>query len=213
MKTVITIGREFGSGGKEIGQKLAEHYGIKCYDSELLTEVAKSSGFCEEIIEQQDERPTNSFLFNLVMDTYSFGANASSFMGMPLSQKIFLAQFDIIKKLASEGPCIFIGRCADSALSTFPDSLDIFIHADMDFRVQRVMTMDQYDDCKDVQKARDLIQKKDKQRQSYYNYYSSGRWGVASTYDISINSSLMGIDKTVDLLIKMIDDFDTRDHN
>ena len=94
MNTVITIGRQFGSGGREIGEKLAEHFGIKCYDKELLSRAAKDSGFCEEMIKTHDERPTNSFLYNLVMDTYSFGYNTSTFMDMPISHKVFLAQFD-----------------------------------------------------------------------------------------------------------------------
>ena len=104
MNTVITIGRQFGSGGREIGEKLAEHFGIKCYDKELLSRAAKDSGFCEEMIKTHDERPTNSFLYNLVMDTYSFGYNTSTFMDMPISHKVFLAQFDAIKSIAKEGP-------------------------------------------------------------------------------------------------------------
>ena len=117
MNTIITIGRQFGSAGKEIGEKVAAHYGIKCYDKELLSRAAKESGFCQEMIENHDERPTSSFLYNLVMDTYSFGYNSSSFIDMPISHKVFLAQFDTIKKMADEGPCVIVGRCADYALS------------------------------------------------------------------------------------------------
>ena len=100
MHTIITIGRQYGSGGREVGQKLAAHYGINFYDNELLAKVAKESGFCQEIVQQQDERPTNSFLYNLVMDTYSFGFSNSAFSDMPISQKVFLAQYDTIKKIA-----------------------------------------------------------------------------------------------------------------
>ena len=89
------FGRQYGSGGREVGQKLAAHYGINCYDNELITKVAKESGFCPEIVQQQDERPTNSFLYNLVMDTYSFGFSGSGFSDMPISQKVFLAQYDM----------------------------------------------------------------------------------------------------------------------
>lgn len=205
MKTVITIGRQFGSGGKSIGQKLAEHYGIGFYDKELIARVAKDSGFCEEIIEQHDERPTNSFLYNLVMDTYSFGYNTSSFVGMPISQKVFLAQFDTIKEIAKEGPAVFIGRCADNALADFQNVLNIFIHADKEFRISRIMSEEQYGKPADRQKAQDLMQKMDKQRQSYYNYYSAEKWGVAKTYDLCINSARLGIDGTADLLIRIID--------
>lgn len=106
MNTIITIGRQFGSAGHEIGRQLAEHFGIKCYDKELLTRAAKESGFCEEMIQNHDERPTNSFLYNLVMDTYSFGYNASSFVDMPISHKVFLAQFDTIKRLRMKVPAL-----------------------------------------------------------------------------------------------------------
>ena len=104
MNTVITIGRQFGSAGREIGEQVAKEFGIKYYDKELLSRAAKESGFCEEILENHDERPTSSFLYNLVMDTYSFGYNASHYVDMPISHKVFLAQFDAIKKVASEGP-------------------------------------------------------------------------------------------------------------
>ena len=117
MNTVVTIGRQFGSAGREIGKKVAEYFDIKFYDRDLLTRAAKESGFCEEMIQNHDERPTNSFLYNLVMDTYSFGYNNSSFVDMPISHKVFLAQFDAIKKIADEGPCVIVGRCADYALA------------------------------------------------------------------------------------------------
>ncbi len=119
MNTIITIGRQFGSGGHEIGEKLAQHYGIKCYDKELLSRAAKESGFCEEMLQNHDERPTNSFLYNLVMDTYTFGYNSSSFVDMPISHKVFMAQFDAIKKIANEEPCVIVGRCADYALQEY----------------------------------------------------------------------------------------------
>ena len=173
MNTIITIGRQFGSGGREIGQKLAENFGIKYYDKELLSRAAKDSGFCEEMIQNHDERPTNSFLYNLVMDTYSFGYN-SSFVDMPISHKVFLAQFDTIKKIASEGPCVIVGRCADYALQDYQNCLNIFIHSDEKFKVKYIMN--RFDDITTEQKAIDMMNKKDKQRQSYYNYYTAKKW-------------------------------------
>ena len=128
MKTVITIGRQFGSGGREIGEKLSKAYGINYYDRELLARAAKESGFCEEILQNHDERPTNSFLYNLVIDTYSFGYNSSAFVDMPISQKVFLAQFDTIKKVAEEGPCVIVGRCADYALDGRDNVINLFIY-------------------------------------------------------------------------------------
>ena len=182
MNTIITIGRQFGSGGREIGEMVAEKYGIKYYDKELLSRAAKESGFCEEMIQNHDERPTNSFLYNLVMDTYSFGYNSSSFVDMPISHKVFLAQFDTIKKIAEEGPCVIVGRCADYALSDFDNVLNIFIHADEDFKIKRIK--ERFADITTDEKARDMMNKKDKQRQSYYNYYSSKKWGRADSYDL-----------------------------
>ena len=203
MNTIITIGRQFGSGGREIGEKLAKHYGIKYYDKELLTRTAKESGFCEEMMHNHDERPTNSFLYNLVMDTYSFGYNSSAFVDMPISHKVFLAQFDTIKKIANEGPCVIVGRCADYALSEYPNCLHVFIHADEKSKIKHIM--EKHGDVTTEQKARDMMIKKDKQRQSYYNYYSSKKWGDAKSYHLSIDSSLLGIDGSVEIIKKFVE--------
>ncbi|MCM1263075.1 MAG: cytidylate kinase-like family protein [Butyrivibrio sp.] len=208
MNTIITIGRQFGSGGREIGEKLAAHFGIKYYDKELLTRAAKESGFCEEMLNTHDERPTSSFLYNLVMDTYSFGYNSAAFVDMPIGHKIFLAQFDTIKKIASEGPCVIVGRCADYALNEYKNCLHVFIHADEQSKIKFIMN--KYPDVNTEQKARDMMIKKDKQRQSYYNYYSSKKWGRSDSYDLSINSSILGEDGTVKLLVQYIEDFEAR---
>ncbi len=206
MKTVITIGRQFGSGGREIGEKLAKAYDIPYYDRELLARAAKESGFCEEILQNHDERPTNSFLYNLVIDTYSFGYNSSSFVDMPISQKVFLAQFDTIKKIADEGPAVIVGRCADYALEGRDNVINLFIYADEDFKVNRIKNLYTLDEFK----ARDMINKKDKQRQSYYNYYTNRKWGKASSYDLCINSAVLGVDGTVKLIRQYIDDFEAK---
>ena len=206
MNTTITIGRQFGSGGRAIGRKVAEHYGIGYYDKELISKVASNSDFCEEMVAQQDERPTNSFLYNIVMDTYSFGYNALNSVDMPLSQKVFLAQFDTIRKLADEGPCVFIGRCADNALSDRANVLNLFLYADEETKVKTIMN--RYPDINSEQKALDFMNKKDKQRQSYYNYYCSKKWGRADTYDFAINTSILGYDGTVDLICQLVDDFE-----
>ena len=114
--TIITIVRQFGSGGREIGYMVADKLGIKLYDKEMLQRAAQDSGICEELFESHDEKPSNSFLYSLVMDTYSMGYSGSTYNDMPINHKIFLAQFDAIKKIANEGPCILVGRCADYAL-------------------------------------------------------------------------------------------------
>ncbi|WP_026494645.1 AAA family ATPase [Butyrivibrio sp. WCD3002] len=209
MNTIITIGRQFGSGGREIGVKVAEYFGIKFYDKELLTRAAKESGFAQEMIQDHDERPTTSFLYNLVMDTYSFGYNSSSFVDMPISHKIFLAQFDTIKKIADEGPCVIVGRCADYALADYKNVVNVFIHADEEDKIERVMS--RYPDITTKDKALEMLLKKDKQRQSYYNYYSSKKWGRSDTYDLTINSSCLGIDGTVKLITQFVEDFENND--
>lgn len=202
MNSVITIGRQFGSGGREIGEKLASHYGIKFYDKDLLKRAAKESGICTELFENNDEKPTSSFLYNLITDSYSFGYS-SPYMEMPLSHKVFLAQFDTIKKIAEEGPCVIVGRCADYALSEFKDRLSIFIYAPIEDRIVRIKA--KYPEEKDPDKIRDMIIKTDKSRANYYNYYSSKKWGRADSYDLCINSSSLGIDGTVDLISCFID--------
>ncbi len=135
MKTIITIGRQYGSAGHSIGKILADGLGIKYYDKELLERAAKDSGLCQELFENHDEKPTNSFLYSLVMDSYSFGYG-STMMDMPLNQKVFLAQFDAIKKISQDGPCVIVGRCADYALEENPNVLSIFIKADMQDRIR-----------------------------------------------------------------------------
>lgn len=206
MNTVVTIGRQFGSAGREIGKKVAEYFDIRFYDRDLLTRAAKESGFCEEMIQNHDERPTNSFLYNLVMDTYSFGYNNSSFVDMPISHKVFLAQFDAIKKIADEGPCVIVGRCADYALADRSNVVDLFIYANESCKIKRIMEKYELNE----NKARDMIIKKDKQRQSYYNYYSSKKWGRADSYDLCINSSVLGVEGTVKLIAQYVEDFEKR---
>ena len=204
MNTVITIGRQFGSGGHEIGEKVAAYFGIKYYDRELLTRAAKESGFCEEMLQNHDEVPTNSFLYNLVMDTYSFGYNTSAFVDMPISHKVFLAQFDAIKKIAEEEPCVIVGRCADYALADYKNCIHLFIYGDEEHKIKRIM--EKYDLTES--KARDMMIKKDKQRQSYYNYYSSKKWGRADSYDLCVNSSILGVEGTVKLIAQYVEDFE-----
>ena len=199
--TIITIGRQYGSGGKEIGHFVAEAFGIKLYDKEMLERAAKESGICEELFETHDEKPTNSFLYSLVMDTYSMGYSTSSFVDMPLNQKVFMAQYDSIKKLAQEENCIIVGRCADYALKDDPGLISIFIKANMDAKIKRIMRIYDYTESK----ARDTIIKTDKKRASYYNFYSNKKWADSRSYDLCIDSSELGIDNTVKFLKSYIE--------
>ena len=196
---IYTIGREFGSGGREVGEKLAAKLGIKLYDKELLQQAAKDSGFCEEIFENHDEKPTNSFLYSLVMDTYSVsGYSAAPFLDMPLNHKVFLAQFETIKKIAEKESCVIVGRCADYALSDNPDCINVFIHADLDVRIKNVSRNLNITE----NKARDIINKTDKQRASYYNYYTSKKWGDSKSYNLSLDAGTLGTDNCVEMILK-----------
>ena len=200
-KTIITIGRQYGSAGKEIGLTLAERMGVKCYDKELLDRAAKESGLCQELFEHHDEKPTSSFLYSLVMDTYSTGYSSAAFADMPINHKIFLAQFNSIKELAKEGSCVIVGRCADYALADDPNLLAVFMNAPLKARIRRIAEKYDLTDAK----AKDLIQKTDKKRASYYNYYSNKKWGDASSYHYCLDSSYLGVQGTVDLLKFLVD--------
>ena len=189
--TIITIGRQCGSGGREVGIALAKDLNIPYYDKELLKRAAKESGLCEEVFEKFDEKPTSSLLYSIVMDPYSLGIGANG-IDMPINHKVFLAAFDTIKKIADEGPCVMIGRCADYALESYPNVVSIFIRADMEDRIRRVATRLDLTDAK----AKDLINKTDKKRASYYNYYTNKKWGEAASYELCLNSSELGVQGT-----------------
>lgn len=196
MNTIITISRQHGSAGREIGMELAKALNIPCYDKELLERASKDSGLAKEIFEANEKRHTSSFLYSLVMDTYSYGYSSNVLSDMPLNQKVFLAQFDTIKTLAKEGPCVFIGRCADYALEAFPNYISVFVHADLRKRVRRIAALNSVSDSK----AKDIIAKVDKNRASYYNYYTCKKWGEMESYHVCLDSGQFGIDGTVDLL-------------
>lgn len=198
---IITIGRQYGSAGRQIGQQLAADLGIKCYDKEILAVAAKESGLCQELFETHDEKPTNSFLYSLVMDTYSMGYTSSGFVDMPINHKVFLAQFDAIKKLAEQESCVIVGRCADYALEEFPNAVSVFIHARLEARIRRIKRLYELSD----DKAKDVILKTDKKRASYYNYYSSKKWGDAKSYNLSIDSSLVGVDGAVEMIKQFVE--------
>ena len=190
-KVIITIGRQFGSGGHEIGEKLAKKLGIKFYDKELLKLIAKESGLCEKVLESYDEKPTNSLLYSIVMDVYP----SALYSGPTIDQQIYQATYDSIRRLSGES-CVIVGRCADYILRDCPGLVSIFVHAGSDFRAARVMDEYHLSDAK----ARDMMVKTDKKRASYYNFYSDKKWGAVDHYDITLDSSKLGIDNTVEMI-------------
>lgn len=199
--TIITIGRQFGSAGREISTILSKNLDIKLYDKEMLNRASKESGISQELFETHDEKPTSSFLYSLVMDTYSLGYSSGSYTDMPINHKVFLAQFDAIKKIANEGSCILVGRCADYALEDYDNVLSVFIHADIDARIRRIARIYDLTDAK----AKDMIQKTDKKRASYYNYYTNKSWSDAESYDVCLNSSILGIEGTATAIQKLVE--------
>ncbi|MCD7956843.1 MAG: cytidylate kinase-like family protein [Lachnospiraceae bacterium] len=190
-KVVVAIGRQFGSGGHEIGEKLSKKLGIKFYDKELIKVIAKQSGLCEKVLESYDEKPTNSLLYSIVMDVYP----SAMYTGPTLDQQIYQANYDTIKQLG-ETSCVIVGRCADYILRDVPELVSVFIHADDDFRAERIAAEYHLPDAK----VRDMLVKTDKKRASYYNFQSEKKWGAAVGYNLCLDSSSIGIDGSVDLI-------------
>ena len=195
-KIVIAIGRQFGSGGRAIGKLVAEKLGIPFYDKEIIKHIAEESGLSQEILNDYDEKPTNSFLYSLSLGAYTYGNSITGIPEMPMSDKIFVIQSDVIKNLASQGSCVIVGRCAESILKDCSDCLSVFIHSDFDSRIKRVS---EYDNISHDEAA-EKIRKTDKKRASYHNYYSDLKWGAATSYDLCINSKF-GIENSAKLII------------
>ena len=193
---VITIARQFGSGGREIGKRLADELGIKFYDKELITLAAKESGISPEIFEKVDEKATNSLLYSLSLGAASGVSGAYGISPqIPMNDRLFLLQHDIIKKVSAK-PCVIVGRCADYVLSDRVDCVKLFIYADIQKRMK--YAIDVYKVPKD--KAINVIQKVDKTRSNYYNYYSTGKWGDPINYNLCINSGELGVTRCVELI-------------
>ena len=189
---IITIGRQFGSGGHEIGKKLAADLNFQLFDKELLKMQAQHSGIAEKVLESYDESPTNSLLYSIVMDVYP----SMNYVGTSLNQQIYQAQFDTIRKLKDVGDCVIVGRGADYILRDYEKLVTVFIHADLDERIRRVAEYEHISE----DKAKDLILKADKKRASFYNFQTENKWGHASSYQLCINSSSVGYDGAVEMI-------------
>ena len=190
--TIITIGRQFGSGGHEVGRELAKELGLKIYDKELLKLIAEESGICEKVLQDYDEKPTNSLLYSIVMDVYP----SMNYVGTSLNQQVYQAQFDTIKKLGQTGGCVIVGRAADYILREYKNLTTVFVHASLDYRIQRVAEFEKITDAK----AKDMILKADKKRASFYNFQTDKKWGAVSSYNLSVDTSDLGIEGAVKLI-------------
>ena len=187
---IINIGRSLGSGGRAIGHILAKEFDIAYYDREILNLAAKESGFCPEVFERSDEK--NRFLRTLGNIIPFFGGGSTYYNNELSNENLFRLQSEAIRKAAADHSCIFIGRCADYVLRNHPRCVNVFVTADMDDRIANVM---KWNNCT-AEKAQSIIEKGDSERAEFYNFYSSGTWGAASTYHLCINSSVLGIEGT-----------------
>jgi len=192
---VITLGRQLGSGGRIIGEKLADQLGISFYDKELIQIASQESGLGKEFFEQADEKKNYSVFGGLfgLRGTMADEHFSTYYLN---NETLFKIQSDVIRRLAEKGSCLFVGRCADYILGGNPRCLNLFISADMNDRVRRVAEVQNINEDKAVE----FIQKMDKKRADYYGYFSGKAWGAAQSYDLCINSSTLGIDETVSFI-------------
>ena len=198
---VINLGRQLGSGGKEIGEKLAESLHIAFYDKELINLASKESGLCKEFFEKADEKASQTLLGGLFGTRFPFITEGAYPYNSYLSNdSLFKIQSDVIRQLAEKQSCLFVGRCADYILRDHPRCANVFISASTEARIARLTKLHNISE----EKAEELIEKADKRRSSYYNYYSYKTWGAASTYHLCIDSSVLGIDETVEYVKQFV---------
>ncbi|MDR1619505.1 MAG: cytidylate kinase-like family protein [Clostridiales bacterium] len=189
MDSIITIAREYASGGRVIAQKLADTLRIPYYDRQLIELAAKETGLSETYIEETEQKKTPSLLYNLYVNSKN----------LPVPDQVFVAQSAIIRRLASEGPCIILGRCADYVLRDHKNCLHVFLYAPLEDRVWRAR--EEYGESLDA--ARMMVAKNDRARASYYSHFTAGEWGKCDHYDICINSSL-GVDRVVAAMMALL---------
>ncbi len=198
---IITVGRQYGSGGREVAKKLAEIMNVSFYDKELLAEASKDSGICQEVMETYDEKQGKRGFFSMMGNIQGRMDPAGMYLEMPLNHRIFLAQFDTIRRIADQGPCVIVGRCADYVLRDHENVLNVFIKASMEERVKRISRLYGLDPLK----AEESIRKADKQRATYYNYYATGTWGDVSNYHLTLDTGVLGVGGAVELIRRAVE--------
>ena len=197
---IITITRQYGSGGHDIGKALAKKLNISFYDKELISLAAKESGICPDVFANVDEKATNSLLYSLSMGLYSYGNNFSSMDDLPVNDRLYILQHKIIKELADKENFVVVGRCADYVLRDNPNVIKIFIYADIEKRVKSAIERKEIDPAR----AKQAVLKADKQRANYYSFYSGQKWGSADNYDLCINSTKLSVEQATDLIIEYL---------
>ncbi len=200
MNKIITISRQYGSGGREIGEKLAGKLGVPFYDNEIISRAAKETGFAEAAFENAERKATNSLLYSLAMGMNAYGTQDLGFTHLSLDDQLYLAQSNVIRKVAEEGPCVIIGRCADYVLKDLPHIVNVFIWAGLAARKKRAVELYHLKD----NKVEEEILRMDKRRANYYNYHANEKWGKADHYHLSLRSDFIGIDNTVDCIMRYL---------
>ena len=197
---IITIGREYGSGGRQIGELVAKTLGIAYYDKKLIPLAAQKSGLSDEFIANNEQRVRNGFMQNLAASAaYSSGFFSSQYL--PLSESIFISEAQVIRDIAAKESAVIVGRCADYVLKDRPNTISVFLKAEMQSKVERAVKYYGVD----PQKAEDRIRKADKQRASYYNYYATATWGDVNNYDLCVDTGKLGVEGTVELIARFVE--------
>ena len=200
MKKIITISRQYGSGGREVGEKLAKKLQIPFYDNEIIDRATKASGFSHAAFENPEKKATNSLLYSIAMGMNSYGTYDMGFTQLSLDDRIYLAQADVIRKMAAEGSCIIVGRCADYILKDEKDIVNIFLWASLDYRVKRAIALENIE----VEKAKETVLKNDKRRANYYSYHATSNWGKADNYHMSLGMDKITIEDAVDCIAEYV---------
>jgi hypothetical protein len=194
---IINVGRQLGSGGHDIGRMLALDFQAKYYDRELLNLAAKESGLSEKIFEENDEKKG---FFRGLLNIGTPHASGGGYKSGITQESLFQFQSDAIMKAAKEGSCVFVGRCADYVLRDFGNTVNIFVTASMDYRIEQIMNKQHMD----ADEARKFIEQKESKRADYYNYYTGKKWGSAESYDLCVDSSILGLMETEKLIAQFI---------
>ncbi len=198
---VITIARQYGASGRFTGEFLSKLTGFPCYDRELITMSVDKSGMKEDVLKSFDEKAQSSLLYTLAMGSVEYGSAIATPYNMPISDKLFIMQSNIIKELAEQSPCIIVGRCADYVLRENPNCVSIFLQADLNVRAERVAARHQLP----ITKAQDLCIKTDKKRASYYSHYAGQKWGRPDLYDLVIDTTTIGAEGAAKVIKAYLD--------